>query len=100
MQLSPAKALLSEGSLALQFLVERFRDVPDYRCGNANQVHLLVDVILTAICAVLGGANSWLSVARFVATHEIWFRTFLELPGGIPSHDTYRQIFLSLAPQG
>jgi predicted transposase YbfD/YdcC len=88
----------SEKSSALQHLVERFHDVPDYRCGNANQIHRLVDVIVTAICAVLGGANSWLSVARFAVTHETWFRTFLELPGGIPSHDTYRQIFLHLAP--
>jgi predicted transposase YbfD/YdcC len=99
MQLPSAPSLSIEKSSALQLLVERFRDVPDYRCGNANQIHLLVDVLITAICAVLGGANSWLSVTRFVATHESWFRTFLELPGGIPAHDTYRQIFLSLAPQ-
>jgi predicted transposase YbfD/YdcC len=83
---------------ALQVLVERFRDVPDFRCGNANQIHLLVDVLVTSICAVLGGANSWLSVARFGVTHQAWFHTFLELPNGIPSHDTYRQIFLHLAP--
>jgi hypothetical protein len=47
---------------ALQVLVERFRTVPDYRCGNANQIHLLVDVFVTSIGAVLGSANSWLSV--------------------------------------
>lgn len=83
---------------ALESLVERFKSVPDFRCGNDNQVHLLSDTLVTAICAVIGGANSWLSVARFVACHESWFRSFLLLPGGVPSHDTYRRIFLILDP--
>jgi predicted transposase YbfD/YdcC len=97
---SPARELPPDESRSgLKILVERFEDVPDFRCGNDNQVHLLVDVLVSAICAVLGGANSWLSVVRFVKAHEAWFRTFLELPGGIPSHDTYLRIFLLLAPQ-
>jgi predicted transposase YbfD/YdcC len=88
-----------ESPSALQILVERFDDFPDFRCDNDNQVHLLTDVLVSAICAVLGGANSWLSVARFVTAHETWFRTFLKLPAGVPSHDTYRRIFLFLDPQ-
>lgn len=97
---SPASELApNESRSALQVLVERFEDVPDFRCGNDNQVHLLLDVLVSAICAVLGGANSWLSVARFVEAHQVWFRTFLRLPGGIPSHDTYRRIFLILDPR-
>lgn len=84
---------------ALQHLVDRFREVPDFRCGNDNQIHLLVDILVSAICAVLGGANSWQAVERFVTCHEAWFRTFLELPGGVPSHDTYRRVFLLLAPE-
>lgn len=84
---------------ALQILLQRFEDVPDFRCANDNQVHRLVDVLVSAICAVLGGANSWLAVARFVTAHEAWFRTFLELPGGTPSHDTYRRLFLLLDPK-
>jgi predicted transposase YbfD/YdcC len=84
---------------ALEQLVDRYRDVPDFRCGNDNQIHLLVDILVSAICAVLGGANSWLAVERFVVTHEAWFRSFLRLPNGIPSHDTYRRIFLILDPQ-
>jgi hypothetical protein len=98
MQSTLPPPLASDTPSALQVLVERFRDVPEFRCGNANQIHLLVDVLVTSICAVLGGANSWLSVARFVVTHQNWFHTFLELPNGIPSHDTYRYIFLHLAP--
>src|SRR4051812_43024540 len=83
---------------ALDNLVERFRDVPDFRCGNDNQAHLLVDVLVTAVCAVIGGADSWQAVERFVISPQAWFRTFLELPGGVPSHDTYRRVFLLLGP--
>ena len=78
----------AETQSALQHLVERFRAFPDFRCGKDNQIHLLVDVLVSAIGAVLGGANSWLAVERFVVTQETWFRFFLELPNGIPSQDT------------
>jgi hypothetical protein len=88
-----------ESLSALQRLVDRYRDTPDFRLDNDNKEHLLVDVLVSAICAVLGGANSWLAVVRFCRAHEPWLRTFLELPNGIPSHDTYRRIFLILDPQ-
>ena len=78
---------------ALQHLVARFRDVPDFRIDNDNQSHLLVDILVTACCAVLGGANSWLAVERFARAHESWFRSFLALPDGVPSHDTYVGFF-------
>jgi predicted transposase YbfD/YdcC len=81
---------------ALEHLVDRFRDFPDVRIDNRNKDHLLVDILISAICAVLGGANSWLAVERFGHAHETWLRTFLELPNGIPSHDTYRRVFLIL----
>lgn len=88
-----------ESLSALQHLVGRFSDCPDFRVDNENKEHLLVDIIVSAICAVLGGANSWLAVERFGRTHETWLRSFLELPNGIPSHDTYRRVFLILHPQ-
>jgi predicted transposase YbfD/YdcC len=99
METLPKPPSVSEPRSALELLVERFGDCPDFRCGNENQLHLLVDVIVSAICAVIGGANSWLAVARFVACHETWFRTFLALPEGVPSHDTYRRIFMLLDPK-
>jgi predicted transposase YbfD/YdcC len=83
----------------LQRLVERYRDFPDYRIDNDNKRHLLVDILVSAICAVLGGANSWLAVERFCRAHEPWLRSFLELPNGIPSHDTYRLVFLTLSAE-
>ena len=98
MALSPKHPTPAEGPSALEVLVMRFQDVPDFRCGNENQSHLLVDILVSAICAVIGGANSWLAVERFAVSHETWLRTFLQLPGGIPSHDTYRRVFLLLDP--
>lgn len=88
-----------ESPSALQHLVDRYRDFPDYRINNDNKDHLLVDILVSAICAVLGGANSWLAVARFCVAHEAWLRSFLELANGIASHDTYRLVFLSLDPE-
>ena len=99
MNLAATQPVVPESRSALQHLVDRYRDFPDFRCGNDNQVHLLVDVLAIAICAVLGGANSWLAVQRFADTHQAWFRSFLELPGGMPSHDTCRRVFLRLDPQ-
>jgi predicted transposase YbfD/YdcC len=97
---SAAKQPTAPESLsALQHLVDRYRDFPDYRLDNDNKKHLLADILVSAICAVLGGANSWLAVERFCVAHETWLRSFLELPNGIPSHDTYRLVFLSLDPE-
>jgi predicted transposase YbfD/YdcC len=96
MQSNPNPTPASEARSALQHLVERYRDVLDYRVDNDNKKHLLVDILVSAICAVLGGANSWLAVERFGVAHEAWLRSFLALPEGIPSHDTYRLVFLSL----
>jgi predicted transposase YbfD/YdcC len=90
---------VSQSRSALEHLVDRFRDCPDFRIDNDNKSHLLVDILVSAICAVLGGANSWLAVERFARAHETWLRSFLELPNGIPSHDTYRRVFLLLDPQ-
>jgi predicted transposase YbfD/YdcC len=83
---------------ALEHLVQRFQDIPDFRCDNANKEHLLVDIVVLAICAVLGGANSWLAVERFAVAHQAWFRSFVVLANGIPSHDTFRRVFLLLNP--
>src|SRR5258708_18052764 len=98
MESAPNQSTAPESRSALQHLVDRYRDCPDFRVDNDNKMHNLVDILVSAICAVLGGANSWLAVERFCRAHETWFRSFLELPEGIPSHDTYRRVFL-LVPQ-
>ena len=63
-----------------------------------NRIHNLAEVIMMATLAVLGGAEGWVDVHDFVEDEEAWFRTFLKLSGGIPSHDTFGRIFARLVP--
>lgn len=61
--------------------------------------HKLVDVIVITLCAVVAGADDWIEIAAFGREKEPWFRTFLELPGGIPSHDTFGRVFSLIDPE-
>ena len=88
-----------ESTTAMNRLVMRFQDCPDFRAHNHNTAHLLSDIIVIAICAVLGGANSWTAVERFARGHLSWFRTFLTLTNGVPSHDTFLRVFCRLKPE-
>lgn len=60
--------------------------------------HKLLDILVIALCAALCGIDDWASVELFAELKEDWFRTFLELPGGIPSHDTFGRVFSRLDP--
>ncbi|WP_020476524.1 ISAs1 family transposase [Zavarzinella formosa] len=92
-------SVIPESASALDRLVIRFQDCPDFRVNNHNKAHRLDDIIVMAICAVLGGANSWSAVERFAEGREAWFRTFLTLNNGIPSHDTFQRVFRLLNPE-
>jgi len=72
-------------------IVFYFSEVEDPRSDNKR--HLLVDIIVIAICAAICGADTWTDVELFGQSKERWFRTFLELPHGIPSHDTFSRVF-------
>ena len=76
---------------------KHFEGLPDPRSGNAT-LHRLIDIVTIALCAVICGANEWTDVAEFGATHETWLRQYLELPNGIPSHDTFGRVFARLDP--
>lgn len=69
-----------------------FGDLPDPRVIGRCE-HKLVDIIIIAICAVLSGAEGWEDIEEFGESKEDWLRQFLELPNGIPSHDTFRRVF-------
>lgn len=58
--------------------------------------HLLTDIITVAICGVICGADNWVEIEQFGKAKKEWFKTFLELPGGIPSHDTFGRVFAIL----
>ena len=77
-------------------ILEHFRDLPDPR--EDNKRHLLLDIITIVICASICGAEKWDDIEVFGKAKESWFRKFLELPHGIPSHDTFARVFGMLDP--
>lgn len=78
-------------------LVFHFSDMEDPRGDNRR--HLLLDIIVIAICAAICGADTWTDVELFGQSKEQWFRKFLELPHGIPSHDTFGRVFALIDPE-
>ncbi len=74
-----------------------FSDLPDPRTGN-HVTHKLHDLIVIAILAVVCGADGWAQVALWGRCKHKWLATFLDLPGGIPSHDTIGRVFARLDP--
>lgn len=55
--------------------------------------HRLIDIVVVALCAGLCGCDTWVEVAAFGRAKRKWFSRFLELPNGIPSHDTFGRVF-------
>ena len=60
---------------------------------NRTKKHKLLDIIIIAICAVICGADGWVAVEAFGHAKHDWLATFLQLPYGIPSHDTFGRVF-------
>lgn len=75
-----------------------FESIPDHRI-NRNKKHLLSDIIILSILAVICGAESWDSIELFGKTKLDFLKTFLRLPNGIPSHDTINRVFSSMRPK-
>lgn len=79
-------------------LKAHFAQVDDPRVER-TRLHRLIDILVIAICAVICGAESWDDIAEFGEVKQDWFATFLELPNGIPSHDTFNRVFAALNPE-
>jgi hypothetical protein len=77
-------------------LIEHISLIPDPRVEKKCR-HKLVDIVALSICATLCGADDWNTIEEFGEAKEDWFKRFLELPNGIPSHDTYRRVFSILS---
>lgn len=75
-----------------------FSGLPDPRKGNAVR-HKLLDLLAIALTTTICGAEDCVEFADFAAAREGLFREFLELPGGIPSHDTFSRLFRILDPE-
>jgi predicted transposase YbfD/YdcC len=78
-------------------ILEHFALLPDPRRDH-GQIHRLDEIVFMAICGVLCGADSWQEIADYSESKSDWLSTFLALPGGIPSHDTFRRVFCLLDP--
>src|SRR4051812_10553976 len=75
-----------------------FDDLNDPRVSRTRK-HSLEDILVISICAVICGADGWTDVEAFGNAKYDWFKTFLELPNGIPSHDTFGRVFARLDPE-
>ncbi len=75
-----------------------FAAVEDPRIDRTKR-HLLLDIILIAILAVICGSEGWVDIEAFGNAKEEWLKTFFELPKGIPSHDIFGRVFARIDPQ-
>ena len=74
-----------------------FATLPDPRVDRTKR-HQVLDVVTMAICAVLSGADTWVAIEAWGKAKLPWLRTWLDLPHGIPSHDTFGRVFAALDP--
>lgn len=78
-------------------LADHFAALDDPRVDR-TKLHPLLSIVVIAICAVIAGAESWDDIAEFGEIRADWFATFLDLPNGVPSHDTFNRVFAALDP--
>lgn len=76
-----------------------FQDLKDPRRETKNKLHKLSDILMIVLCAVLSGIEDWVGMEEFAEEKEAWLRGFLELPNGIPSHDTLSDVLGRIDPK-
>src|SRR3954453_959661 len=86
-----------ERIMSIESLVRHLGVVEDPRCQGKIE-HRLTDILVIAVCAVIACAESWDDIALYGRSKLTWLRTFLDLPNGIPSHDTFRRVFMLIDP--
>ncbi len=69
-----------------------FEELKDPRI-NRTKKHQLMDIVIIAVCGVICGANTWVDIENFGKSKRAWLEKYLELPNGIPSHDTFGRVF-------
>ena len=79
-------------------IADHFADLEDPRVERTKQ-HKLMDIITISICAVICGADTWVAIETYGRAKQQWLQQFLELPNGIPSHDTFARVFARIDPQ-
>jgi predicted transposase YbfD/YdcC len=78
-------------------LADHFAALTDPRSDHTKR-HLLLDILTIALCAILSGADEWVAMEAYGKAKQEWLETFLALPNGIPSHDTFGRVFAALDP--
>ncbi len=81
--------------LETKTLFEQVGKIKDPRIER-KKLHSLKDILVIAVCATICGADNWEDIAEFGSSKQEWFATFLEIENGIPSHDTFRRVFILL----
>jgi predicted transposase YbfD/YdcC len=84
-------------SSALESLEKHFEGLEDPRSASRIEHHLM-DIVLITICAVICGAEDWGEVEEYGLAKQSWLVSFLALPNGIPSHDTFNRLFARIDP--
>jgi predicted transposase YbfD/YdcC len=84
-------------NLSSTFL-EHFEPLEDPRLDNHNLRHELTDILVITILGTICGADSWTEIYEFALAKQDWLKTFLSLPNGIPSHDTFGRVFSLINP--
>lgn len=79
-------------------LTKHFAPVEDPRVDRGKE-HKLIDIVVIAICGVICGADGWTGIERFGHAKLEWLQQYLDLPNGIPSHDTFGRVFAQLDPE-
>ncbi|MEH2188755.1 MAG: ISAs1 family transposase [Nostoc sp.] len=79
-------------------IADHFAVIQDPRIDRTKR-HNLIDIMTIAICAVICGADGWVGIETYGCAKYEWLKTFLELPNGIPSHDTFARVFAQINPQ-
>jgi len=78
-------------------MLSNFEDMPDPRVERLCS-HKLIDIVMITICATIAGSDNWQEIVEFGEDREKWLRGFLDLPHGIPSHDTFQRVFAMMSP--
>jgi predicted transposase YbfD/YdcC len=79
-------------------IADHFWGIEDPRIDRTKR-HNLIDIMTIAVCAVICGADGWTAIETYGCAKYEWLKTFLELPNGIPSHDTFARVFAQINPQ-
>jgi predicted transposase YbfD/YdcC len=79
-------------------LISYFATINDPRIER-TKYHKLIDILVISLCAFICGADTWIQIEQYGKSKKEWLKAFLELPHGIPSHDTFNRVFAALNPK-